>query len=587
MGALVCAECVLGTSILPPESLMDLALRSDCVMVGTVQSSRAGRKRRLPHQAVALTVDTVVSGPVSAGDPLTVAIPGGAIGNRRWLVAGRPELVKGHTYLLFLRKTVRDDWRLSASALGCFQVVQDEAGDAILVPLQASRALKTPPGRPVESLHFFDAFFAEPFLRHLGEALDGDAPWSPSDFVVPADIMVGMSLKKGKGAKGDVDDCLFFTTNQGENYRWEHFDGGQPALINATRDGLEALPSGGAGIVIEALNIWADIPDSRLNLVFNGITDEEIRCTVLKDDYLENTVVFADPCDDIEDLDRCAGVLAYGGPLVEGTHRFDGERWGTITGWLVVVNNGSECVGTEWFTIMLAHELGHGLGFQHFDDPTALMYEECCNTVNDLDTTCVQFAYPAVTPDNQRPQVIIGAGGPLTVYGPSTTLFAAVTDDGLPAVPGRVSVAWDRLQGPADVKFSDDTGLETTVTFSASGQYLLGVTVTDGELLRQAYVSATVHVDAQAPFLRGDANNDGRVDLSDPIAVLLHLFDTNPLSCPDAADANDDGDLNLGDPVFLLGYLFAEEQAPSAPWPGCGEDPTDDDLAPCLVEGCR
>ena len=47
--------------------------------------------------------------------------------------------------------------------------------------------------------------------------------------------------------------------------------------------------------------------------------------------------------------------------------------------------------------------------------------------------------------------------------------------------------------------------------------------------------------------------------------------------CDDAADANDDGDLNIADPVFVLNYLFASGPAPNAPGPvSSGPDPTDD-----------
>jgi hypothetical protein len=52
----------------------------------------------------------------------------------------------------------------------------------------------------------------------------------------------------------------------------------------------------------------------------------------------------------------------------------------------------------------------------------------------------------------------------------------------------------------------------------------------------------------QTPFVRGDGNADGTIDLSDAVFVLGYLFQgrQEPL-CLDAADANDDGDLDLSD----------------------------------------
>ncbi len=41
---------------------------------------------------------------------------------------------------------------------------------------------------------------------------------------------------------------------------------------------------------------------------------------------------------------------------------------------------------------------------------------------------------------------------------------------------------------------------------------------------------------------------------------------------------NDDGAVNIADPVYSLNYQFAEGPSPPEPFPGCGDDPTPDDL---------
>ncbi len=74
-------------------------------------------------------------------------------------------------------------------------------------------------------------------------------------------------------------------------------------------------------------------------------------------------------------------------------------------------------------------------------------------------------------------------------------------------------------------------------------------------------------------FVRGDANRDEKVEISDPIALLGHLFASAPLSaCADAADANGDEKLDIADPIFLLGFLFRQGAAPPAPFPAPGTD---------------
>ncbi len=82
-----------------------------------------------------------------------------------------------------------------------------------------------------------------------------------------------------------------------------------------------------------------------------------------------------------------------------------------------------------------------------------------------------------------------------------------------------------------------------------------------------------------ADFMRGDVDRDGRINLSDPVNVILSLFTgASPLGCEDAADSNDDGKLDIADPLHLLGYLFRQGDVP-APGPVVpGPDPTCDQL---------
>jgi len=58
-------------------------------------------------------------------------------------------------------------------------------------------------------------------------------------------------------------------------------------------------------------------------------------------------------------------------------------------------------------------------------------------------------------------------------------------------------------------------------------------------------------------FLRGDANESGRVDISDAIKTLGFLFLGEPApSCHDRMYSDDDGQLNLTDAVTILNFLF-------------------------------
>ena len=125
----------------------------------------------------------------------------------------------------------------------------------------------------------------------------------------------------------------------------------------------------------------------------------------------------------------------------------------------------------------------------------------------------------------------------------------------------RVSRASDTLltaevpagAGRVEVKVSNSNGQESgTVSFS--------------------------YIDPAPTFVRGDANGDGFLDISDGIAVINYLFIGRELDCLDAADVDDDEALLITDGVYLLDFLFRTGSAPPAPYPAPGPDPEGDAL---------
>ena len=66
--------------------------------------------------------------------------------------------------------------------------------------------------------------------------------------------------------------------------------------------------------------------------------------------------------------------------------------------------------------------------------------------------------------------------------------------------------------------------------------------------------------------------------IGDPLAVLRFLFQEGPLGCETRGDANDDGSLDLGDAIYLLFHLFAAGPPPPPPFEAPGADPTPDGL---------
>ncbi|MEM7235476.1 MAG: IPT/TIG domain-containing protein, partial [Planctomycetota bacterium] len=83
-------------------------------------------------------------------------------------------------------------------------------------------------------------------------------------------------------------------------------------------------------------------------------------------------------------------------------------------------------------------------------------------------------------------------------------------------------------------------------------------------------------------FVRGDANLDGTVDISDPVGILDSLFlGTGDLACPLSADANASRAVDLSDAVSILDYLFLQGEAIPAPFPDCGIDFESEEVLGC------
>ena len=71
-------------------------------------------------------------------------------------------------------------------------------------------------------------------------------------------------------------------------------------------------------------------------------------------------------------------------------------------------------------------------------------------------------------------------------------------------------------------------------------------------------------------FIRGDCNEDGSVNIADPICLLEWMFVGTPSGCLSLSDVNGDMAVNVSDPVSLLLFLFFDHVPPVDPFPECG-----------------
>jgi len=171
-------------------------------------------------------------------------------------------------------------------------------------------------------------------------------------------------------------------------------------------------------------------------------------------------------------------------------------------------------------------------------------------------------------------QVITGGGAEIVVDGPTVELEGDAplkVDSILVSVNGGQPRPFEMLWTTPS-RWKAAISLERAVT----DLQFLGLD-RDGMLVGQVdvRVRSTALVGA---FLRGDANNDGRFNVTDAIGILSRLFRGGQIACEDAADIDDNGELNLTDALDALLYLFQRGSAPAAPFPAAGMDPTEDAL---------
>jgi DUF971 family protein len=143
-------------------------------------------------------------------------------------------------------------------------------------------------------------------------------------------------------------------------------------------------------------------------------------------------------------------------------------------------------------------------------------------------------------PDNNAPVVGVAFTDSTIVTGSMISVSATASDDGYPDPPAGLTYSWTVTSGnAANVTIASPDQLTTDVTISATGNYVLQISVSDGELNEVAEVSITVtSPDNVAPEV-SVAYSDSTIDRGATISV--------------SATASDDG---YPDPPAALTYSW-------------------------------
>jgi PKD repeat protein len=463
-GAVLAAAAANATSIVPPANLGELARMSDAVVLAVAGTSQTVPRGSLLFTTTSFRVLRSVAGPLQLRDRITVEVPGGELDGIGWLVAGSPHFEAGGVYLLFLDEKPSGDWLPKTMAYGLLRQIPGRDGSLLLQPLVSSEGIELFPLHETSPAEPIGTYVQSALLPHLRAVISGGA-WDSQKVLAKAE-----QAPIGVTAQTIPSGCAFESYN-GINFRWHVFDSGGSVSIAADQTGDSSLAGGGFSEVQGAIGMWDGVPSTSINLTYGGAQSYAMACTGGQDTPAKgvNIVMFNDPCSDIPDLSGCSGTLGFGGPWFSfSTNSLpDGTTWYTIISQFVVVNNGSGCIGSLNYQHMMAHELGHGLGFDHVSDHNALMYPSCdggiCNSINSTDTTCAQYVYPSGGPPGPTPT-------PTTATPPPAPTGVSASDG---TYSDRILITWNASAGATSYDV-----YRNTVNNSGTATYLGNVTTT-------------------------------------------------------------------------------------------------------------
>lgn len=392
---------LFASSIIPFSNLGDASTNSDAVVLARAVEALETTEYGSGYQDTKFESIESAKGPLFAGSTFTLRPFSHQTGTYRVDIAGdfKPEI--GKTYLLFLNQK-GTHWKPVLLSYYVFEQVQ-EGPEALLVPINAGglEVFTRPDGQTVEPLRAYHQqmllqqlshFATDPQLiwdKNLGHTLSQNSNPTASDRAVPTGCnftLGGANLARWQNA---VIPIFYNDTSIPAN--WVTTFGNVIAALNNNYTGID--PSN-AGDVSYTPNCTGG---SAIGGNFLGFCNASLggsQCAL---------IIFGDPCNEIDDLMACGGVLAFGGSYSTGpAHTFDGQNWDNAIYGFLVVNNGTPgCLTDLEFEQMMTHELTHVYRMGHLDDvayPDQNMNEFCCNAINTKDIECMNYAYPAAAP---------------------------------------------------------------------------------------------------------------------------------------------------------------------------------------------
>lgn len=341
-----------------------LAGRADAIVVGTiVRVDYTPAARGGIDSLITLRVEESLRGSLPC--EITIREAGGLLGDRIEVSDAAPLYGTSSRVLVFLEAT-DEGWTTWGGALGKFDFVATQSGGEALV--RADRfgeiyGIDDDGRRHVERPREAAGFLSYIRANAAGERREPNYFLPAGEKLRPeSDVSISPDTTTHNAASFNTKICTSGITPVCFPMRWFAFATG--GSVSFKSKGSPAAESATVAIA-NAFAAWNGDAGSNVNLTYGGTTSN----TWNAEDAV-NVISFNEP----------VGVLALSLQRAGDVRTFDGQSWAVLSEVDLALSASPDFANTVFLEEIIAHELGHCLGFRHSDRGPKTPSEQLCDS---------------------------------------------------------------------------------------------------------------------------------------------------------------------------------------------------------------